>query len=75
MLEVFEGGAGLIVKLERGVIVSKMGERNDNVGVVVDEPAVEISEAKERLNVLDLSWLWPVLDCFDFVGCHGESFR
>ena len=47
MLEVFEDGAGLIIKLERGVLVSKTGERNDNVGVVVDEPVVEISEAKK----------------------------
>ena len=35
---------------------------------------VEVGEAKERLNILDCSWYWPILDDLDSVWGHGEAF-
>ena len=48
-------------------------ERNDNVGVVVDEATVEVRETEEGLDVLHLAGCWPIRDGFDLVSRHGES--
>jgi len=36
---------------------------------------VEVGKAEERLNILDFSWYWPILDDLNFVQGHGEAFR
>jgi hypothetical protein len=38
----------------------------------MNEPAVEIGEAKEGLNVLDFPRFGPIEDSLDFVTGHGE---
>ena len=73
LLQVVKGGTHFFIKLEAGVFVCKAGERNDNIGVVVDEASVEVGETKEGLDILDFPWLGPVLYDFDLVGSHGES--
>ena len=48
------------------------GERDHDVQVALDEPAVEIGKAKEGLNVLDFPWFRPIKNCLDFVMGHRE---
>jgi len=37
---------------------------------------VKVGKAEERMNILDFSWYWPILDNLDFVQGHGvEAFR
>ena len=55
--------------------MSEAGERDHNVRVALDEPAVEIGEAKEGLNVLDFAWFGPIENCLDFVMGHREPGR
>ena len=45
------------------------------MGVVENEVAVEIGEAKEGLDILYLLQLRPVLDNFNLCLVHGESLR
>src|ERR1700709_2091474 len=41
----------------------------------MNESAVEIGRAKERLNVFNFPRLRPVADGLDFIGRHGETLR
>jgi hypothetical protein len=52
---------------------SESGERDGDVGVVVNEASIEVREPEERLNVLDFSWFRPFLNCLDFIVGHSES--
>ena len=52
--------------------MGEVGERDHNVQVALDEPAVEIGEAKKGLNVLDFSQFGPIKNYLDFVVGHGE---
>ena len=73
LLQEVEGGATIGGKFPRNVFAGKPRERNDNVGVVVDEATVEVRETEEGLDVLHLAGFWPIGDGFDLVGGHGES--
>src|ERR1700676_4244345 len=55
------------------VLSRESGEQNYNVGVIVNELAVEVCEAKERLNVLHLAGFWPILNGADFDGVHRKT--
>ncbi|KIO13215.1 hypothetical protein M404DRAFT_123347 [Pisolithus tinctorius Marx 270] len=65
MLE--EGGVGV-----RGLRWCH-GHDNDDVKVVINESSVEICKTKERLDVLHLPWLRPVVDCLNLLSGHGET--
>ena len=57
----------VIREVPENSFMDEVGERDHNVRVALDEPAVEVGEAKEGLNVLDLPWLRPIENCLDFV--------
>src|SRR6266581_9320175 len=79
------GGEGFLEQVESGVAVvserpwytlpGEAGQRNHDVGVLIDESPVEICESKEGLNVLDLTGLRPVLDSLDLVRRHRQASR
>ena len=75
LLQVLEGGASLIGEEERGTLTGEAGQRNDDVGVVVDEATIEVSEAQERLNVLHVARFRPVLNDFDLSRRHRQTTR
>ena len=52
---------------------SELGERNYDVRVLFYKSMIEITKAKEGLNVLNILRLWPFQDCLYFVGRHPES--
>ena len=55
-----------------------MGEPNQRCsegGVEWNEPSVEVGEAEEGLNVLDVPRLGPIDDCLDLILRHVEAFR
>src|SRR5882672_1980025 len=64
----------LIRKVPRGTLAGKTREWNGDFRMSVNEMMVKVGEAKERLNVLDFSGFWPILDYLDFVLGHGEAF-
>ena len=49
-------------------------ERNGDVRVIEDKTTTEVGEAKKRLDVFDLSRFGPIVDRFDFVFSHCETF-
>jgi hypothetical protein len=52
---------------------SESGERNSDIGVVVNEVLIEVSKSEERLDVIDFSWLQPFLTLSsDIVSPSGE---
>ena len=55
--------------------MGKLRERNDNVGVVVNETSVEVCKSKEGLDVLHFPWFWPIGDGLNFLHRHGKSIR
>jgi len=73
IFEEIEGVAGFLVEVEGGTFVSKAGERDNDVGIVVNESTVEVSEAQEGLDVFHLLQLGPVADGLDLVCGHGET--
>src|SRR5882724_13308997 len=71
LFKCFKGGMALIGEMPRNTLAGKTRERDCDFGISVNETTVEIGKAEERLNVLDFSWYWPILDYLDFVrGCH-----
>ncbi|KIM66530.1 hypothetical protein SCLCIDRAFT_110598, partial [Scleroderma citrinum Foug A] len=59
----------------RSVFAGKPCERNDNVGVVVDESTVKVCESKEGLNVNLYRHLCHIGNGLNFLHGHGESIR
>ncbi|KIK37628.1 hypothetical protein CY34DRAFT_92415 [Suillus luteus UH-Slu-Lm8-n1] len=58
----------ILREVPRNILAGKLGEGDDNIRVVEDEPAIEISESKEGLNILDFPGFRPVNDGLDFPG-------
>ena len=65
----------LIGETPGGTLAGKTCERDCDFRISINEAMVEIGKAEERLNILDFSWYWPILDNLDFVRGHGEAFR
>src|SRR5882724_5798075 len=74
LFKCFEGRMALIREMPGGTLVGKTCKWNCDFGISVNEMTVEIGKAEERLNILDFSWYWPILDDLDFVQGHGEAF-
>ena len=72
IIQAEEGLPTIIGEVSRNSFLGEVGERDHNVQVTLDEPAVEIGEAKEGLNVLDFPWLGPIENCLDFVAGHRK---
>ena len=49
------------------------GKQNHDVGIIRNEVAVKISEAKKRLNVFNLAGLRPILNSLNLGGIHLQS--
>jgi len=73
LVKSFKGIVALIREMPGGTLVGKMHKWNCDFRISVNEVMVEIGEAKERLNILDFLWYWPILDDLDFVWGHGEA--
>ena len=72
--EAFEGIEGGLARrgpIPGEVLLGEVKEGASDVGVVGDEPSVEIGESKERANVFHLSWRRPVCDAVELDGVHG----
>ena len=67
-----EGLPTVVREVPRNSLTGETGKRDHNVRIALNEPAVEIGEAKEGLNILDFPWLKPIEDGFDFVAHHRE---
>ena len=53
------------------ILLGEVEEGASDVGVVGDEPAVEVGEPKERANVFHLGWRRPVCNAIELDGVHG----
>ncbi|KIN95102.1 hypothetical protein M404DRAFT_166698 [Pisolithus tinctorius Marx 270] len=73
ILQAEESGAALLGKVPRSTLSREASERNDDVGVVINESSIEICETKERLDVSHLPRLRPVADCLNLLSRHGET--
>jgi hypothetical protein len=70
----FEGLKGQLAfrsPLEDGVLLSGVIHGPTDVRVSVNEPPIEVSKAKERLNVADGVRSWPGANGGGFSGVHG----
>src|SRR5882724_3799016 len=74
LFKCFKSGMALIGEMPWGTLVGKMHERDCDFRISIDETMVEVGKAKERLDILDFLWYWPILDDLDFVWGHGEAF-
>ena len=55
LLQEVESGVAIIGEFPRSVFVGKPHERNDNVGVVMDETMVEVHKSKEGVKTMSNS--------------------
>jgi hypothetical protein len=74
-LEGIESCLALQGPVPAGAGLGEPGQRNTYFGVIPDEPAIEVAEAKEGLNVLDLLRSGPFRDGGDLVRSHSEAIR
>ncbi|KIN98462.1 hypothetical protein M404DRAFT_157730, partial [Pisolithus tinctorius Marx 270] len=73
ILQAEESRVALLRKVPRSTLSHEASEWNDDVGVVINELSVEICKTEERLDVLHLPWLRPVVDCLNLLSRHGET--
>jgi len=66
LLEGAERGVSLGIPVPRHVFVGEASEGYNNVGIVEDETLVEVGEAKEGLNLLEILRSWPLENSIDF---------
>ncbi|KIO10901.1 hypothetical protein M404DRAFT_129006, partial [Pisolithus tinctorius Marx 270] len=57
----------------RSTLSHEVSERDDDVGVIINESSVEVCKAKEGLDVSHLLWLRLVTDCLNLLSRHGET--
>ena len=73
--KVFEGVKGGLTgrsPVPSQVFLCKVNEGAGNVGIVCNEPLVEVGEAKEGSDILDLCWGGPTCNALRFDGVHGQ---
>ncbi|KIO14405.1 hypothetical protein M404DRAFT_120976 [Pisolithus tinctorius Marx 270] len=73
ILQAEESGVALLRKVPRSTLSHEASERNDDVGVVINESSVEVCKAEERLDVSHLPQLRPVTNCLNLLSRHGET--
>ena len=72
--EAFEGVEGGLAgrgPIPREVFLGEVEEGTSDVGVVGNEPTVEVGESKERAHVFHLGWRRPVCDAVELDRVHG----
>ena len=57
------------------ILFGEIEEQASDVGVVGDEAAVEVGEAKERADILHLGWGRPTGNPIEFYWVHGQLTR
>ena len=62
----------LLEKLQGTPLWMRCYEGNHYIQVALNEPVIEVGEAKEGLNILNFPQLRPVENCLDLVLGHGE---
>jgi len=67
MLESIESASTVLGEDPRSIFPGELGKRNHNVGVIENEPAVEIGKSQEGLDVLYLTRFRPIRDGLYFV--------
>src|SRR6516165_8189134 len=72
-LQLAESLAGRVVEDEAVALLEESRERRDDVGVALDEAAVEVGEAEENLEVVHRGRLWPIENGRDFLGIHLDA--
>jgi len=75
LLQGVESGVTLIREIPRRSLAGQVGERNNNVRVIMNEATVEVGKSEERLDVLDFVGFWPVLNSLDLLWRHGEALQ
>ena len=57
------------------ILFGEIEEGTSDIGVVGNEAAVEVGEAKERTDIFHLSWGWPTGNSIEFYWVHGQLAR
>ncbi|KIO04362.1 hypothetical protein M404DRAFT_143203 [Pisolithus tinctorius Marx 270] len=72
-LKVEESRVALFREAPRSALLSEVGEWNNNVGVVTNEPMIEVHEPKKGLDVFNLAWFRPIMNGLDLISRHGQT--
>ena len=67
-----EGGLARGGPVPRKVLLGEVEEGASDVGVVGDEPTIEVGEPEERADIFHLGWCGPICDAVKFDGVHGQ---
>ena len=67
-----EGGLAGRGPVPGEVLFGEVKEGTSDVGVVRNEPSVEVGEAKERVDIVHFSWCGPICDAIELNGVHGQ---
>ena len=73
LLQEVESRVAIVSEFPRSVFAGKLRERDNDVGVVMDELTVEVRKSEEGLDVLNLPQFRPISDGLNFLHGHRES--
>jgi hypothetical protein len=71
--ELVEGELTVRGPIEGFVLLEEGGDRMDDTGVTIDEPAVEIRESEKHLDFVDILGRRPVGNGRNTVGIHRHT--
>ena len=57
------------------IFLGQVNKEMDYIGVVWNEPLIEVGKAKEGLNILHLGGYWPLCNAIEFDRVHGKFTR
>jgi len=66
LLEGAERGVGLGIPVPRCIFAGEASKRYNDVGIVENETSIEVGEAEEGLNLLEILQSWPLENSVDF---------
>ncbi|KIN93557.1 hypothetical protein M404DRAFT_170945 [Pisolithus tinctorius Marx 270] len=72
-LKAEESGAALFGEAPRSALLSEAGEQNNYVGVVTNEPMIEVCKPEKGLDVFNLAQFRPIMNGLDLISGHGQT--
>ncbi|KIO07381.1 hypothetical protein M404DRAFT_136870 [Pisolithus tinctorius Marx 270] len=72
-LKAEESRVALFGEAPRSTLPSEVGEWNNYVGVITDEPMIEVCKPKKGLDDFNLAWFRPITNGLDLISRHGQT--
>src|ERR1700679_1175924 len=66
-------GTAIAIEVPDGMFAGEPRERDNNVGIAMNEPSIEVTKTQKGLNILNFTRFWPVHNDLNLILGHSES--